>query len=122
MIRALLAVGIRMPGEPLSPNPWKNRMRFGWVLTWNGLYWHRAVGIAGADWADGNWLGGGSWHKHGPIVTCSWRRRGSLRSARQFARNMDCPCTPTGLLWPIGFMHAEGCPLFGGRDDGSPWN
>lgn len=52
----------------------------------------------------------------------SWGWRGNLKSARRFARNMDCTCPHTGLLWPLGFMHLEGCSLYGGREDGRPWN
>lgn len=134
--RILRAVGIGMPGEKSYParaherhifrsaqlNPWSTRFRFGWILSWDGLFWHNAIGIKGKDWDDGKWLGGGSWHRgHGPIAIARHRRRGSLRSARQFARNMECPCPRTGWLWPLDFMHAEGCSLYGGRGDGSPW-
>lgn len=67
---------------------WPSRMRFGWVLAWNGPYWVNAIGIAGPDWNGGNWLGGGSWCKHGSFVVCRYRRRGSWRSDRAFARAM----------------------------------
>ena len=31
-------------------NPWSSKFRLGWALGWDGLYWHRAIGIKGADW------------------------------------------------------------------------
>lgn len=133
--RLLLAAGIGQPGEshPIRPRqkrllrsahltPWARRMKFGWVLGWDGPFWHNAVGIAGPDWNGGHWLGGQSWRQHGPFVVCRRRRRGSLRCARQFARNMGCSCPRKGVLWPLGFMHHEGCSLYGAREDGSPWN
>ena len=105
------ALGIGRPGEPahiregvdrrivhsLHLSPWSCRFRFGWVLGWNGVYWHRAIGAAGPHWSDGTWLGGTSWHRHGPVAVCSWRRRGSLRSDLQFERNMGCSCQH--LIW-----------------------
>jgi hypothetical protein len=72
----------------LRLKPWKARMRFGWILSWDGPYMRTAVGIAGSDWDGGNWLGGMVWRKHGPFVVCRARRRGSWRSDRRFARLM----------------------------------
>ena len=124
--RVLLAVGVGRPAEtsPLRPQhrhifrsarltPWRRRMRFGWVLSWDGPYWHNAVGIAGPDWDGGEWLGGMNWHRHGPLVVCRHRRRGSLRADRRFARNMGCTCPREGLLWPVGYTHRAGCPMGG---------
>lgn len=120
----LSALGVGRPGEahPIRSHyrhlfrsvhltPWSRRMRFGWVLCWDGPYWHNAVGIAGTDWDGGDWLGGGSWRKHGPFVVCRHRRRGSLRSDRHFARSMGCTCPRTGWLWPIGYRHLSRCSL-----------
>jgi hypothetical protein len=92
--------------------PWQGRMRFGWVLRWNGPYWRNTIGIAGPDWNNGEWLGGMSWNRYGPLVICRSRRRGSLRSDRRFARAMGCTCTPTGLLWPISHPHPTDCPAY----------
>lgn len=125
MIRdLLLAVGVGRPGETYPPRPcnrhlfrslhlvpWERRMRGGWVLAWDGPFWHNAVGLAGPDWDDGQWLGGMVWRRHGPFVVCRVGRRGSLRSDRRFARAMGCPCPRRGLLWPIGFRHLPPCPL-----------
>jgi hypothetical protein len=121
---AMTAIGIGRPGEtnPRHPRhrylfrslhltPWSKRMRFGWALGWDGPYWHNAVGIAGPDWDGGDWLGGMSWHKHGPFVVCRWGRRGSLRGDRRFADAMGCTCPRHGLLWPIGHTHPPECPL-----------
>jgi hypothetical protein len=106
------ALGIGRPGEtyPRRPdrdiylfrslhlNPWSNRFRFGYVLGWDGLYWHNAVGIKGPDWEGGDWLGGGSWHRGwGPVAVCRWRRRGSLRCDIQLGRNRGCSCQH--LIW-----------------------
>jgi len=96
-----IGVGRAQPTPPPRPgydkhllrslvlSPWgKDKMRFGYVAKWNGLYWFNAVGIAGPEWNDGRWLGGMSWHKHGPFVVCRHRRRGSWRSDRAFKRAM----------------------------------
>jgi hypothetical protein len=110
-IRYLRAEGKRL-GRSVHLTPWSSRFRFGWVLGWNGVFWSRAVGWAGPDWDDGQWLGGMSWHRSlGPLRFCSWRRRGSLRSERQFCRHMDCTCSHKGWLWPIEFEHLDGCPI-----------
>lgn len=122
--RLLLAVGVGRPGEtyprrPIDRHlfrslrlvPWSSRMRFGWVLAWNGPYWRNAVGIAGNDWDNGDWLGGMVWRRHGPFVVCRSGRRGSLRSDRRFARSMGCTCPRRGLLWPIGYTHMPLCPI-----------
>jgi hypothetical protein len=107
-------VGIGRPGEkghPARPHerhlfrsamlkPWSSRFRFGWVLSWDGLYWHNAVGIMGPDWEGGNWLGGMSWRRHiGPVAVCRNRRRGSLRSDIQFERAMGCHCQHIIVKW-----------------------
>lgn len=121
---AKLALGIGRPAESYPHRPsdrrlfrsahlksWSHRMRFGWVLSWDGPYRHRAIGIAGSDWDNGDWLGGQSWHKHGPFVVCRSGRRGSLRSDRRFTRVMGCTCPQRGLLWPIGHTHPADCPI-----------
>ena len=81
--RPLLAAGIGQPGEshPIRPRqkrlfrpahltPWSSRMRSGWVLGWDGPFWHNPVGIAGPDWDGGHWPGGHCWHQHSPPVVC----------------------------------------------------
>lgn len=96
---ALHALGVGRPAETLPPRPrdrylvrslhlvpWSSRMRFGWVVAWDGPWWHNAVGVAGADWDGGRWLGGMSWRRHGPFVVCRYRRRGSWRCDRQMAQ------------------------------------
>jgi hypothetical protein len=126
-VTVLSAMGIGRPDEshPIRPHQehlfrsahltsWPSRTRFGWALGWDGPHRRNAVGVAGADWAGGNWLGGGNWHKHGLFVVCRWRRRGSLRSDRRFAKAMGCPCPRSGLLWPIGSTRCPVCPP-GGR-------
>lgn len=137
-MRVLLAAGIGMPGEstPVRPHqkrivrslrlvPWSGKTRFGWVLSWNGIYWHRSLGIAGPDWDEKSYPEFGppsAWHKRGPFVWLRWGRRGNLKSTRRFARDMESACPRKGWLWPLGFMHLESCSLHGGRDDGSPWS
>lgn len=106
MQRLLNAFGIGRPVEPLPPRrpdhryivgqhvslvPWRNRFRFGYVLSVVGPYRHTAVGVVGRDWNDGKWLGGMSWTRRGPIAYCRWGRRGSWRSDRWFARVMTKP-------------------------------
>jgi hypothetical protein len=104
---AMTALGIGRPGEtnPRHPHdrylfrslhltPWSKRMRFGWALGWDGPYWHNAVGIAGPDWDGGDWLGGMSWHKHGPFVVCRSVTR-IPADYREFVRvSVDLPANP----------------------------
>jgi hypothetical protein len=80
--------------------PWHNRFRFGYVLGWNGPFYHNAIGWKGSDWENGNWLGGMSWSRHiGPIAICRSRRRGSLVSDLRFERMMGCNCRHLSHLW-----------------------
>ena len=118
-IRYLRAEGKRL-GRSVQLSPWgEETFRFGWVLGWNGIFWHRAVGIKGPGfWTYGGgrprkrYSGPSGFDRHvGPLVFCSWRRRGSLRCDRQFARNMGCTCPHTGWLWPISFEHLDECPI-----------
>jgi hypothetical protein len=84
------------------------------VLGWDGLYWHRAVGIKGADWDERSHPYYGpppSWHEFGPIAYLRWGRRGNLKGDRRFCRAMGCTCPRRGLLWPIGFTHLGDCPI-----------
>ena len=100
--RILKAIGVGR-AEPFPPRrphqryllgdhvvlvPWMSRFRFGWVVSLAGPYWHTAIGVVGDDWDDGNWLGGMSWRRHGPVAVCRYRRRGSWRSDRHFRRVM----------------------------------
>jgi hypothetical protein len=117
------AIGIGRPAEadpPRRPHirylrgtsfhltPWSSRFRFGWVLGWNGLFWHNAAGVKGPDWDNGNWLGGSSWRRGvGPVAVCRWRRRGSLRSDIQFERNMGCHCQHIIVKWFQGRGHVR---------------
>jgi len=124
------ALGIGRPGECLlrrgcDPQifrslhviPWKERFLFGGVLAWDGIYWHRAVGIKGPDWEGGNWLGGSSWrHGWGPVVMCRNRCRGSLRSDIEFERNMGCSCMHLVVLWVRGRGQVAHQPLCVRRD------
>jgi hypothetical protein len=107
------ALGIGRPGEvnqraahnkhlfrSVWLSPWNNRFRFGWVMTWDGLYWHNAIGVKADDFNNGDWLGGGSWQRgFGPIAMCRYRRRGSLRCDITFERNMGCCCQHVIWSW-----------------------
>lgn len=97
MIMHALGVGRAAEQPPARPcdvhlfrsvrlKPWRARMRFGRVLSWDGPWYSNAVGIAGPDWDGGNWLGGMSWKRYGPLVVCRHRRRGSWRGDRISAR------------------------------------
>lgn len=126
----LKALGIGLPGEKQHParaherqlfrsaqlKPWDTRFRFGWILSWDGLYWHNGIGIKGKDFNNGDWLGGGSWHRgFGPIAVCRNRRRGSLRCDIQFERNMGCCCQHLIWRWVRGngkAVHHVLCPRF----------
>ncbi len=109
------AFGIGRPGEtnPLRPhnkrifrslhlNPWDVKFRWGWILCWDGVFWHRAVGVKGDDWDQRShpYYGPPSgWHEIGPFAYLRWRRRGSLRSDIQFERHMGCNCMHIIWLW-----------------------
>ena len=115
------AAGVGRPGEssqvrPCDPHifrsvhlsPCPSRFRFGYVLCWDGLFWHNAAGVMGPDWEDAQWLGGMSWRRHvGPVAICRWRRRGSLRSDIQFERNMGCHCQHIIVKWFQGRGHVR---------------
>jgi hypothetical protein len=130
----LSAAGIGRPGEthPRRPhlkylvpagcavlksvhlNPWSSKFRLGWALGWDGLYWHRAIGIKGADWNERSHPYYGpppGWHEFGPFAYLRWGRRGNLKSDRRFCRAMACTCPRRGLIWPIGYTHSSGCPI-----------
>jgi hypothetical protein len=114
LLAKAIGIGRAEPDAPLQPrhrqlirsahlSPWSTRFRFGWVLGWNGPYWHNGAGVMGPDFNNGNWLGGGSWHRRiGPVALCRWRRRGSLRSDMQFERNMGCSCQHLSWRWARG--------------------
>lgn len=124
LTRVLCALGVGRDAETHSPRPidrhlfrsvklkpWSpNRMRFGWIVSWDGPWWHNAIGLAGPEWNDGDWLGGMSWHRYGPFVVCRSLRRQPRRRDRRFLRAMECTCPPQGLLWPIGHECPPGCP------------
>lgn len=73
-------------GDYITLSPWKKRFRFGWVLVIVGPYRVTAVGIVGPDWDGGNWLGGQSWKRRGPVAVTRYGRRGSWRGDRRFDR------------------------------------
>lgn len=92
-----------LPGTSFHLLPWSHRFRFGWVLGWNGPYWHNGAGIMGDDWENGDWLGGGTGYRHiGPVALCRWRRRGSLLSDFHFTRAMGCNCRHLTRRWIQG--------------------
>lgn len=76
-------------GDHVTLSPWQQRFRFGWVLHIVGPYKYTGIGVVGPDWEDGNWLGGGSWKRYGPVAVCRWGRRGSWRGDRRFRRLMQ---------------------------------
>lgn len=134
MTTLLSAVGIGRPGEtaPRRPHlkylvpswcpalksvqlsPWTSKFRFGWALGWDGLYWHRAIGIKGPDWNERShpYYGPPScWRELGPFAYLRWRRRGSLRSDIQFERNMGCHCQHIIVKWFQGRGRVKHCVL-----------
>lgn len=100
---------------------WRERFRFGYVLGWDGPYWHNAIGVRGTDWNNGNWLGGSSWRRGwGPVAVCRWRRRGSMVSDIQFERNMGCSCMHLAWRWIRGngtVAHQTLCARVNGAEE-----
>jgi hypothetical protein len=51
-IRYLRPPGKRL-GRSVQLSPWgRETFRFGWVLCWDGLFWHRAIAVKGARLLD----------------------------------------------------------------------
>lgn len=82
-------------GETVYLTPWGETFRFGWALVVRGPYWERAYAVIGPDWRGckleghrefGDFLGGQSWHRYGPIAVAGHRIRGSWRGDRISAR------------------------------------